>query len=98
MLYFDRGGVACPDFSIDKVNGAAFWIEQGYNVYCRTSLHGKGGEDIVIASTVDELVDAPLYTKGVNADKEYRVHVFKGKVIDYVKKGRARTEDDSNRP
>lgn len=35
-----------------------------------------------------ELPDAPLYTRKVHNNGEYRVHVFNGRVIDYRKKSR----------
>ena len=77
---------------------AVSWIGQGFKVYCRKELQGKSGSGIIIASSVDELVDAPLYTREVKAAKEYRVHVFNGEVIDYAKKGRTRANGDETRP
>lgn len=103
MIAFKNAGVSCPDF-IDQFNPdmpcqlVRDWINSGHKVYCRTQLSGHGGNDIIIASTLDEVVEAPLYTCGVRADKEYRVHVFRGEVIDYVKKGRSRDSDEDNRP
>lgn len=52
------------------------WIRQGSTVYCRTKLTGHSGDGIVVAANVDELVDAPLYTKGIRKAREYRAHVF----------------------
>ena len=50
----------------------------------------------MVASSIEELVAAPLYTQGIEKDKEYRVHVFKGQVIDYQqKKQRIGVESDS---
>lgn len=40
-----------------------------------------------------ELPDAPLYTRGIENNGEYRVHVFNGSVILYQKKSR-RVDDD----
>lgn len=64
------------------------WIREGHRVFCRTTSTGKQGNGIVIASTEDELVDAPLYTKEFKKEKEFRVHVAFGQVIDYVQKKR----------
>lgn len=55
-------------------------------VYCRTSLTGHSGSGIVIATNTYELVDAPLYTIEVKHKHEFRVHVFKGNVIDVQQK------------
>jgi glutathione synthase/RimK-type ligase-like ATP-grasp enzyme len=95
--YLSAAAVPCPDW--DKYyETAVFWIEQGFKVYCRKVLTGHSGSGIIIASTVDELVDAPLYTKQVYAAKEFRVHVFKGEVIDYAKKARRRDYSENDRP
>jgi len=56
------------------------------NIYCRTNLTGHSGSGIIIASNSDELVNAPLYTVATKHKYEFRVHVFKGKVIDVQQK------------
>lgn len=58
------------------------------SIYCRTSLTGHSGSGIVIAKTTNELVEAPLYTLGTKHKHEYRIHVFKGNVIDVQQKKR----------
>jgi glutathione synthase/RimK-type ligase-like ATP-grasp enzyme len=65
---------------------ALFWIENGKKVVCRTLLTGHSGNGIVIASTAEEVVEAPLYTEFINKDKEFRVHVFNGAIIDFQQK------------
>ena len=67
---------------------AVNWINDGDKVYCRTSLTGHSGSGIVIASSINQLVDAPLYTKATKHKHEFRVHVFKDKVIDVQQKRR----------
>ena len=57
-------------------------------IYCRTSLTGHSGSGIVIAKNIYELVEAPLYTLGTKHKHEYRIHVFKGNVIDVQQKKR----------
>lgn len=51
------------------------WINNGSRVVCRTILNGHGGAGIVLATTVDEIVQAPLYTKYTPKKREFRVHV-----------------------
>jgi len=46
-----------------------------FPVVCRTVLAGHSGDGIVIAGSRDELVPAPLYTKYVKKQQEYRIHV-----------------------
>lgn len=74
-----------PEWTTSKLE-AEQWITEGYKVYCRTTLTGHSGSGIVIASTIDELVTAPLYTRNSKSKYEYRVHVFKGNVIDVQQK------------
>lgn len=80
---FKDAGVSSPDFTTSK-EVAKQWLQEGYSVVCRASLTGLGGKDITI---IDELgVDIPsakMYTKYMKKKHEYRIHVFKGKVIDY---------------
>lgn len=90
-------GISSPSFTYLK-GTAINWIEEGYKVYCRQTLTGHSGQGIVVASSISELVNAPLYTREVKAGKEYRVHVFDGKVIDYAKKGRRISTDEADRP
>ncbi|OHE79010.1 MAG: hypothetical protein A3F67_10880 [Verrucomicrobia bacterium RIFCSPHIGHO2_12_FULL_41_10] len=58
-------------------------------VVCRTLVSAHAGRGIVIALTPDEIVEAPLYTKHVRHKREFRVHVFKGRVIDFTEKKKA---------
>ena len=76
-----------PDWCTNKLNASA-WITEGHKVYCRQSLTGHSGSGIVIASGIDELVTAPLYTKATKHKHEFRVHVFKDTVIDVQQKRR----------
>lgn len=80
-------GVNIPEFTEDK-DYAQVLLHDNNIVYCRQSLTSCGGRHIVVAQNVSELVTAPLYTKGINIRREYRVHVFKNKAIDIVRKSR----------
>lgn len=55
-------------------------------IYCRTLISSHSGKGIVIANSREELVEAPLYTEAFKNDTEFRVHVFKGRVIDIQQK------------
>jgi hypothetical protein len=78
--------VPTPDWTVDKEQ-AMEWAEDT-PVVCRTLLSSHSGKGIVIASTPSEIVAAPLYTKLVQKDKEWRVHVFKGNILDIQQKKR----------
>lgn len=54
----------------------------------RAILSGHSGQGISIHEDADTLTEAPLYTRYINKTDEYRVHVFKGVVIDVQRKAR----------
>ena len=59
---------------------AQAWSDAGETVYCRTRLEGRQGQGIVICKG-GEVTPSRLYTKGIDCDREYRVHVCDGEVI-----------------
>lgn len=87
LYVLSAGGVKVPDFTND-INVAKQWVQDNRIVFCRTLLRANSGRGIVIAKEVDDLVPAPLYTKYIRKEKEYRLHVFNGQVIDVVEKRR----------
>lgn len=87
-------GVSVPEYTT-SLEEAKEWIEAGSMVLCRKLLRANSGRGIVVAKTVEELVPAPLYVKYIKKEKEYRLHVFNGKVIDVVEK-RRRSGFESN--
>lgn len=70
----------------DSKDAAAKWLEKGHSIICRKQLAGSSGRGIVQATTLDQLVEAPLYTRYYPKTHEFRVHVFNGKVIDLTQK------------
>ncbi|MGL5013642.1 MAG: hypothetical protein ACRC6V_05040, partial [Bacteroidales bacterium] len=83
---------------------AMSWFNEGCLVYARTRLQGHSGAGIVMChrepETIDgsgnsfevrgSLVNAPLYTKGLTAQRrEFRIHVMGGVVINVQQKKRA---------
>lgn len=87
------GSDYCLPYTTD-INEARKHIELGETIVCRAKLTGNSGEGIVIAETVDQLVEAPLYTVYKKKTDEYRVHVFDGKVISVQRKARKRDVED----
>lgn len=87
---FERYGVVMPYTMFNKAD-ALNWLQNndGAIVYCRTILNGSSGAGIVVATKPEELVDCKLYTAGITGKRrEYRVHVFDGKVIHLQQKKR----------
>lgn len=79
-------GIPCVEFTTSK-SEALRWVEDGNFIYARTTLDSSQGKGIVVISDTEDMINAPLYTKGIKAH-EYRVHVAFGKVIDLQKKKR----------
>lgn len=75
LLFFNNIKANCPDII------PPFWTNKEeipndqYPIVCRTVLAGHSGAGIVIANSVDGLVDAPLFVKYIKKKDEYRVHV-----------------------
>lgn len=93
---FKDKGLSIPDFTTDR-NVALGWIEGGAVVVCRTVLNGHSGRGIVLADHREALVHAPLYVKYKKKRKEFRVHVFQGRVIDVAEKRKRRATDENAR-
>lgn len=88
LQILERNGVPVPKFTSSREEAKAFFTQARSVVFCRTLLRAHGGRGIVVARSPEELVYAPLYTKFFPKEAEYRVHVFKGEVIDVAQKRR----------
>lgn len=75
-----ENNISVPEFTTD-INTARTWNK----IVARTLTRSSGGNGIVICRP-DRVIRAPLYTKFIDKDNEYRVHVFNGEVVDYSKK------------
>lgn len=95
-LLFSKNKDYLPIFCTNIEDAGNLLSENESKIYCRTHLTGHSGSGIVIASTVEELVEAPLYTLATKAKYEYRIHVFNGEVLDVqLKKKRNNWEGTS---
>lgn len=83
---FNREGVSCVPYTVSKEEAQA-WLAAGKTVFARTT-HGQGGSGITIVRPNEALPDMPLYTQYVPKEKEFRVHVVEGVVIDVQQKKR----------
>lgn len=73
------------------------WIRDGYEVFARKILTGHSGNGIIhITSETDPIPDATLYTQYIKKDKEFRVHVLDGKIIDVQRKIRDPNREPTN--
>ena len=84
---FAERGVSCPEFTTDPAVARQWAGERA--IFARTALNGHSGRGIV-ECVGDSFVGAPLYTKYIPKQDEYRVHVFQGRVIDVQQKKKRR--------
>ena len=83
----DVEGVRIPEFTTDRSVADDWLRKDGVAVVARTKLNGHSGAGIVLVSDKDgEIPEAPLYVKYVKKEKEFRVHVAFGEVIDVQQK------------
>ncbi len=90
-------GVRTPEFTINS-RDAQRWLDAGGVVVERHELRGNSGEGIrIVTYNDDEMADhltaAPLYTKFINKTAEFRVHIFRGEVLDYIEKKKVLAEN-----
>lgn len=83
--HLQSSNVRTPDWTSDPAT-ARTWIDAGHLVVARTVLSGHSGAGIKILELGVDFVDAPLYTKYVKKEKEFRVHCGFGNVIDVQRK------------
>lgn len=73
-----EAGVPTLRFTTSK-NEAQEWVEEeGLRVYCRRTLTGNSGIGITVFGQTDDtssIPDAPLYTRGLEDFKEFRLHI-----------------------
>lgn len=84
---FKELGVPCPEFTEDQAV-AKNWLAKGNTVIGRQKVAAQAGAGIVVFAEGEKITDCPLYTKYKKKAKEFRVHVFNGKVIDFQEKRR----------
>ena len=84
---FKEHGVACPEWTESR-DEAWEWLDKS-SVVARKVLNGHSGAGIeIIEQGAKEICHAPLYTKYVKKDQEYRIHVFQGEILFQQRKAR----------
>src|SRR5690606_6670178 len=91
----DAAGVSIPEYGTQR-EAAFMFLNEGHNVVVRHTLTGHSGEGIEILKSeglnrlhdFDTIPKAPLYTKYLKKDQEYRIHVFQGEVFFEQRKAR----------
>lgn len=87
--WFEENQVPSVPFTVSRAQ-AMEWIQQGNTVLARTLTKASEGRGIVVMETVEqaENITAPVYTKYVPKKKEFRVHIFKDRVVAVLEKRR----------
>lgn len=80
----------CPPWTTSQEEAAA-WLEKGKTICVRQKLRSSGADGLVIFGPENfkewgQLRVAPLYTEYVKKAAEYRIHVYKARVVDYQQK------------
>lgn len=89
LKFFEKlkGTNITPEFCT-SIDDAERMLGRGKEVVCRTILNGYSGKGIVIAKSIDEIVEAPLYTQYIPKKDEYRIHIVDNKIIFMQRKAR----------
>ncbi len=91
LTAFKANGISCPRFTTDKNEARAFKCKL---LFARTLLNSTNGKGIIEFNGTDEVYpDAPLYVEYIPKQAEYRLHVFRGKVIDFQQKKKRNNAD-----
>lgn len=85
FIRFSVLDVKTVDWSDDKPD-AEKWQAEGSVIVARQKLTGHSGDGIIIVEKGEPIPEAPLYTKYIFKDKEFRVHVVGDEVIDTQRK------------
>ncbi len=93
---FAENSVQSPLFTTES-DVVKVWVAEGQDVVTRLLTRASGGRGIqlLIAKENPTIPKAPLYTQYVKKSDEYRVHVWKGEVIDVQQKRRNKDVPDS---
>jgi hypothetical protein len=83
-----RADVPCLDFTTEVGETTASWLTEDGRYIARRTLTGSSGAGLRVVSpeSAGEAVPAPLYTRYYPKTHEFRVHVWKGQVIDFTQK------------
>jgi hypothetical protein len=80
-----QGKVNIPEWTTSQQQAQA-WSAAGKTVIGRKILNGNSGKGIVVYEPNTTVGECPLYTLYKKKRHEFRVHVFKGNVIDVAQK------------
>jgi len=88
--WFQEQGLSALEFTTDAFT-ANYWVEnEGHVVFGRRYLNSSCGKGIVVfdqdVGPSNPWIDCPVYTKYKKKKREFRVHVYKDKVVAVTEK------------
>ncbi len=85
--WFEQQGVPALEFTTDLAT-AAQWADEGHTVFGRSLLNASCGKGIKVFEPELGITGpvVPVYTKYKKKKREFRVHVFRDKVVRVVEK------------
>lgn len=85
--WFEANGLPSLPFTTSATE-AQNWLHDGYTVLARKFLNSSEGKGIVVCEPNNGIVQAPVFTKYIPKKREYRVHIFKDKIVQILEKRR----------
>lgn len=90
---FSECGVPTVPHCTDR-DKAREWLSEGKTTLARMLLRASEGRGVQVMETIEDLVDAPLYTQYIKKKDEYRVFVIGNNVACATQKRKRRDVDD----
>lgn len=90
-----QGDINIPDFAIESYK-VKKWLEEGKIVVGRELINSYSGKGILLMSKIEDYKPCNLYTLYKPKKKEFRIHVFNGKVIDAQEKRKKKGFEGTN--
>ncbi len=95
FTWFKENNLPGPDFTTE-ISTASSWQQEGHVVLARTKLASSEGAGITVVQPSEQLPQAPLYVKYQKKASEFRVHVFKDKVVTVLEKRKSKEKFNGN--
>lgn len=85
--WFQEQGLSALEFT-DDIEQVDRWLEEGYTVFGRKYLNSSCGKGIVVIEPgiTQWAAACPVYTKYKKKKREFRVHIYKDKVVAITEK------------
>jgi hypothetical protein len=78
--------VPCLEWTGELGETTQEWLAEDGKYIARTTLTGSSGNGLRVVADAEHQTPAPLFTRYYPKTHEFRVHVFKGEVIDFTQK------------